>query len=673
VLSIKKIALFSIFTLLMANTAYSFSQDYTPQDPNLYEQSVYFDLINIEPSWSDDIQINKEVVIAVLDSGIDLDHPDLIASLWKNTDEIPGDGIDNDNNSYIDDVDGWDFMSSDNNPEPDLTEGYDDVAVNHGTVVAGVIAATANTQGVIGVAPQAKIMPLKILDETGKGNTLVLAQAIDYAVENGADIINLSLVGDSFTDDLNTSIAKAYNSGVMVIAASGNEDEEGISLDTDPRYPVCDIDGINRVFGVAAVDKDLKLTEFSNFGKDCIDISAPGTGFYSTNFQKSSTTDFQTYYSNGWNGTSVATPVISGTAALIKMNFPELRPFDIYSILSSSAQSLQRTNPVHHIDLGAGLVDVGEAINLAYDYANQDIKIILAPQAGLAPEILVMNTKGDLRNSWLAYSEHFTGGVNVVVGDVYGDGPQEVITAPKKGGGPHVRIFDDRGKLLSEFFAYGADFHGGVNIALGDVNNDGINEIITAPGPGGGPHIKVFDSSGNLLTEFFAYEASFDGGVNVATGDVNNDGVAEIVLAPYSGYAPQIKVFDYQRRLKSSFKAFDAGMTSGINISVGDVNSDEWPEIIATPRVNYSPDIKLFSFKGRDKGGFLSYSQYLTTGVEIVSSDITGDGLPEIITLPNKGGAALLKIYDYNGLEKNSFYLRNPEDKNGYNFGILSR
>ncbi len=149
--------------------------------------------------------------------------------------------------------------------------------------------------------------------------------------------------------------------------------------------------------------------------------------------------------------------------------------------------------------------------------------------------------------------------------------------------------------------------------------------------------------------------------------------MAEIVLAPYSKYNPQIKVFDFQRRLKSSFMAFDSYMTSGVNISVADVNNDQWPEIVATPRTAYAPNIKLFSLKGRNKGEFLSYSQYLTTGVEILANDITGDGLPEIVTLPNKGSAALLKIYDYNGLEKSSLYLRNPEDKNGYNFGILNR
>ena len=176
-----------------------------------------------------------------------------------------------------------------------------------------------------------------------------------------------------------------------------------------------------------------------------------------------------------------------------------------------------------------------------------------------------------------------------------------------------------------------------------------------------------------MLSEFFAYSASFDGGVNVATGDVNNDGVDEIVLAPYSNYSPHIKVFNNKRELKGSFMAFDRSMTSGINITIGDVNNDQWPEIVATPRTGHAPDIKLFSLKGRDKGGFLPYSQYLTSGIEIVASDITGDGRPEIIALPNKGGAALLKVYDYNGLEKNSLYLRSPEDKNGYNFGILGK
>ena len=203
--NIKKIAIFCILSLFLGTNVQAFTQSYTPSDSNMIYQT-YLDMINIGPSWSDELKVNKEVVVAVLDSGVDLDHPDLIDSIWTNTEEIAGDGIDNDKNSYIDDRFGWDFVDSDNNPEPDLDEGYDFTAANHGTVIAGIIAATANDNGIVGIAPKAKIMPLKILDSKGVGNTLVLSQAIDYAVENGADIINLSLVGDTYGPNLEESI-----------------------------------------------------------------------------------------------------------------------------------------------------------------------------------------------------------------------------------------------------------------------------------------------------------------------------------------------------------------------------------------------------------------------------------------------------------------------------------
>lgn len=666
----KKISIFAIFCIFFATNVQAFSQNYTPSDPALIYQT-YFDDINIYPSWSDDIKINKEVVVAVLDSGVDLDHPDLINNIWTNVAEIPGDGIDNDKNSYIDDVNGWDFVASDNDPEPDISEGYDYTAVNHGTVVAGVIAAAVNNQGIVGIAPQAKIMPLKILDNMGSGNTLVLSQAIDYAVENGADIINLSLVGDTYGETLKQAIIRAYNKGVIIVAASGNEEDAGINLDIDPRYPVCEVDGINRVLGVAAVDKDLKLTAFSNYGGKCIDISAPGMGFYSTAFYYPNNTDLQVFYRGGWNGTSVAAPVISATAALIKGNYPELRPYDIYSIIMDSAKSLKATNLKNYADLGAGLVDVGAAMNLAANYHNDSLKIILAPQPGLAPEIIIMDDKGELEDLFLAYGSNFKGGVNLAVGDVDNDGQDEIITAPMAGGGPHIRIFNRYGKLQSEFFAYDAHFFGGVNIAVGDVNGDGKKEIITAPMAGGGPQVRVFDNNGSLISEFFAYEDSFTGGINLATGDVNKDDVDEIIVAPLSNREPEVRVFNYKNILKAKFFAYEETMTDGMDITVGDVNYDSWPEIIVVPAKSYSPQIKLFSMKGRLKNEFLAYSEYLNTGVQLLAKDISGDRLPEILALPNKGAAALLRIYDSKGLEKSNLYLRDAKDKSGYSFEVL--
>ncbi len=668
----KKIAVLGIFFLLLANTASAFEQDYTPNDTALRYQT-YLDMINIGPSWSNDLELNKEVVVAVLDSGMDLDHPDLAANVWINIDEIADDGIDNDGNSYIDDIFGWDFVASDNSPYPDIGDDFDYAAVNHGTVIAGIIAASRNDSGIIGIAPEAKIMPLRVLDEKGSGNTLVLSQAIEYAIENGADIINFSLVGEFYDKLLQDAIKKAYDNGIMIVAASGNQEKEGISLDIDPRYPVCDIDGVNRVFGVAAVNKDKVLASFSNYGEACIDISAPGEDFYSTTYYDATKPRLKTFYKGGWNGTSVAAPTVSATMALIKMQYPELRPYDIYNIITTSSQDLSEENPFHYVDLGAGLLDVGAALNYAESYYNETIKIILAPGAGLAPEILIMDTEANVLDTFLAYGIGFKGGVNVATGDVDGDGQQEIITAPMAGGGPHIRVFDKNGNLQSEFFAYEANFYGGVNVATGDVDGDGQQEIITAPMAGGGPHIRVFDKNGNLQSEFFAYEANFYGGVNVATGDVNNDKKDEIVLAPASKYEPRIRVYNHEGRGKGSFLAYDAAMTNGISLSVADINNDGWPEIVTTPGKGYSPDVKMFSAKGRLKHEFQAYSQYLSSGAKVVARDISGDNLPEILTLPNKGSAALFKSYDENGLEKDSVYLRDNKDKNGYNFAILAR
>ena len=396
----KKIAIFSVIFILLANQSLAFSQDYTPNDTNKVYQT-YFDLLNIEPSWSNELQVNKEVVVAVLDSGVDLDHPDLVNNIWVNSGEIAGDGIDNDFNSFIDDVNGWDFVYSDSNPEPDLTGNFDATAVHHGTVISGIIAAESNnSQGITGIAPKAKIMPLKILDNKGSGNILVLSQAIDYAVENGADIINLSLVGDQYNDTLQNSVINAYNKGVLIIAASGNESSQGISLDIDPRYPVCDIDEVNRVIGVAAVNQQSKMATYSNFGEQCIDISAPGSKFYSTLYQNPQHVDFLRFYGNGWSGTSVAAPTVAGTAALLKMHYPTLRPYDLQTILMTSSKNLQASNPLHHVDLGSGLLDVGAALNLAASY-DQGSKIILAPEPGLSPEILIMDNEGNLESFFL--------------------------------------------------------------------------------------------------------------------------------------------------------------------------------------------------------------------------------------------------------------------------------
>jgi len=661
--------LFVSFLLSFPHDLLAFSQTYQPQEASMGFQR-YFDTINLSPTWSEEIKVNKEVVVAVLDSGMDLDHIDLLSNVWVNSEEIAFNGQDDDNNSYVDDVNGWDFIDSDNSPQPNFSANYDRTAVNHGTVIAGIIAAAKNNLGLLGIAPQVKIMPLRILDDYGQGNTLVLSQAINYAVENGADVINLSLVGRAYDDVLKQAIENAYDRGVMIVAASGNEEVNGIDLNTDPRYPVCEVDEINRVLGVAALDSNKHLASFSNFGSKCIDISAPGENFYATVFHDARYSEFNQYYSSGWSGTSVAAPVVAATAALIKQQFPQFRPNEIYQIIKQSAKSLSAN--ANSADLGAGLIDVGAALNLAQSQASATRNIILAPDKGLAPEIKILTDKGQEESKWLAYNVKFTGGVNLAIGDVNGDGIKEIITAPKAGGGPHVRIFNKDGVVLSEFMAYNAKFTGGVNLAIGDMDGDGKDEIITAPLSNGGPHVRIFDWQGNLRQQFFAYEDKFIGGVNLAVGDLDQDGSSEIVTSPASKYRPEIKTWNFSAQKLSDFLAYDAKMLDGVKISVGDVNADTWQEIVTAPAVNQKMDIKLFSPKGRAKGQFLAYNSQFKAGAELVVTDLSGDNWPEILTLAHKGSAAVLKVYDYLGLEKDSFYLSNSTDKNGYQFGILA-
>ncbi len=653
----------------VANPTYGFQQDYTPLDPYLFQQS-YLGAINAKGSWSYSSKENKEVVVAVLDSGIDLEHPDLKNNIWVNSDEIAGDGLDNDENSYIDDINGWDFVDSDNTPTPVLLEGYDYTAVNHGTVIAGVIGASANDEGIIGINPRVKLMDLRILDAKGMGNTLVLSQAIDYAAENGADIINLSLVGKSIDESLKKSITNAYNKGVMIVAASGNESKSGVDLDIEPAYPVCDFDNVNRIIGVAAVDSQNKLSVFSNYGEKCIDISAPGVNIYSTVYHDLEDVNFSSYYRGGWSGTSVAAPMVSGALSLLKMNYPNLRPADLYSILLASSDSLQAASPLIYKKLGKGLLNIGAALDAANKYYNQTIKIVLAPQANLSPEILIMNDKGNLLSSFLAYDKKFKGGVNIATGDLDNNGSYEIVTAPLSRGGPHVRVFSNQGSLLNEFFAYDGKYTGGVNIAVGDLQGNKNKQIVTAPVTGGS-EIKVFNSDGKLFRSFLAYDAKFKGGVNIAVGDVDNDGKAEIITAPVSIGGPHIKVFNNEGLLLYQFFAYDKKMTKGVWLTVGDLDHDGWQDIITVPAKNSMPQVRAFNFNGTPLYDFIAYSQYLTSGIRLSARDLSGDGLVELLTLPNKSSSALLRIYDSHGLEKSNLYLRNVQDKNGYNLDIL--
>jgi hypothetical protein len=157
---------------------------------------------------------------------------------------------------------------------------------------------------------------------------------------------------------------------------------------------------------------------------------------------------------------------------------------------------------------------------------------------------------------------------------------RQIITGTAIGGGPQVGIFSPTGKAIGSFFAYDKKSRGGVNVAFGDTNNDGQDEIITGPGVGLEPLIKIFAQNGTLKNSFLAYDKSFKGGVNVAIGDINNDGHNEIIVAPESGGGPQIRIFNSQGKAIGSFFAYDKSYHGGVQVGVSDVNGDGTPDIL---------------------------------------------------------------------------------------------
>jgi PKD domain/FG-GAP-like repeat len=202
-------------------------------------------------------------------------------------------------------------------------------------------------------------------------------------------------------------------------------------------------------------------------------------------------------------------------------------------------------------------------------------RLITSPGAGGGPLVRVFDGSGEPVSSFFAYRSSFTGGVRVASGDVDGDGYDDVITAPGKGGPPLVEVFSGKdGSPIDSFFAFRSAFTGGVFVAAGDVNGDGYAEIIVGADAGGGPLVRVFDRhDGRVLGSFFAYQSSFTGGVRVAVGDVNGDGVADIITGAGAGGGPHVKVFDGDPAggTLRSFFAYQSSFTGGVYVAFGSV------------------------------------------------------------------------------------------------------
>jgi len=313
--------------------------------------------IRCEEAW--DVSQGSGVIVAVIDSGVDYTHEDLVENIWTNQAELDGiDGVDDDGNGYIDDIHGYDFANEDGDP----MDGH-----GHGTHCAGTIAARGNNNiGVIGVAPMAKIMAIKGLSDTGSGHDGGLAASVKYAADNGADVISNSWGGPFGSDLLTDAFNYAHNQGCVSLAAAGNE-----SMNVSYITPA----SIDTVIAVAATTHNDEKCSFSNYGL-LIDVAAPGGGY--DNEFGGGRNDIYNILStmpddNGlgekradlkvsdgyWRiaGTSMACPHAAGLAALIKSLYPEDSPDAIRSRIIEGADNIDSLNPVFEGLLGSGRIN----------------------------------------------------------------------------------------------------------------------------------------------------------------------------------------------------------------------------------------------------------------------------------------------------------------------------
>jgi subtilisin family serine protease len=282
--------------------------------------------IDAPEAWDQDTGVGT-VVVAVIDTGVAYNHPDLAANMWVNPGEIPNNGIDDDGNGYIDDVHGYDFVHSDGDP-------YDDHG--HGTHVSGTIAAVGNNGiGVTGVTWSARIMALKFLDAGGGGSTANAIRAVLYAADMGAKVLSNSWGGGGFSQALLDAIRTADAAGALFVSAAGNSNTDN---DATPNYP--SNYEVANIIAVAATDQNDAKAAFSSFGANTVDLGAPGVSIYSTvpTSGHPCCSDPAGYHL--LSGTSMAAPHVSGAAALLFSRFPGITHYQVRDRLLANTERI---------------------------------------------------------------------------------------------------------------------------------------------------------------------------------------------------------------------------------------------------------------------------------------------------------------------------------------------
>ncbi len=457
--------------------------------------------INAPEAW-DKITGSTSIVVAVVDEGIDLNHPDLSGNIWVNGDEIPGNGIDDDGNGYIDDVNGWDFNHSDATVYDGKSED------RHGTEVAGIIGAKGNNGiGTAGICWTVRIMPVKFI-AYGSGTVANAILAMNYAVANGARVINCSWGGSSYSASLEAAFSNARDNGVLVVTSAGNS---GKDTDTKSHYPSnYDLDN---VLSVASTDKNDELSYFSNYGQTTVDLAAPGSSIYTTTPEGG-----YSYFS----GTSAAAPFVTGAAALALSASPDLDYLELRDRILNAVDPISGLTTKTVTGGRLNLNNIISALNLA-DTDGDGIPDGYENQYGLNPND-PSDANADSDGDGLTNLQEYLNGTSPTNPDSDGDGLPD---------GYEITYFldptsssDSSSDLDEDGLSNLLEYQAGTRIDLTDTDGDGIDDFIEF-----GPRNRAADSDGDGIVDALDLDSDDDGKTDEdeGTDDDDDDGAANYV------------------------------------------------------------------------------------------------------------------------------------------------
>jgi hypothetical protein len=308
---------------------------------------------------------------------------------------------------------------------------------------------------------------------------------------------------------------------------------------------------------------------------------------------------------------------------------------------------------------------LGPAFTATTGTPNVPALLAIGSGPGVQPQVRVFDfATGGEKFRFLAYEPEFTGGVRVATGDINGDGIEDIVTGTGVGGGPRVRAFSgDDGRVLLDTFLFEPSFRGGLFVAVADVNGDGRGDVIAGTEVGGGPRVVAIDAvTGTGLLNFFAFDANQRGGVRIAAADFNSDGKADIVATTGVGVTTRVRVINSATLSTiADFAPYEAQYTGGVYVASADITGDGVPDILVSADVGGGPRVQVFSgttFTMLNK--FFAYDPAFTGGVRVATANINGDSKADVVLVPGPGqgarvrilrGADLTAVEDFFGLD----------------------